>query len=267
MHDLPYVRLFQWITFLLIASNVLLILFPGDPLAINLSVRLSPPSSNAWFGTDDLGRDVFIRTLHGFASTVTIAITATFFATLLGIFLGATAGYNYNSFFDKTFNWVSSVITAVPFLLFVAAVLSLTEPSLEKAYLAVTGLIWIAPARLVRAEVIRIKSLDYVLAARALGESEWRILLIQILPACLGPPIIHAISYLPEVIALEAGLSFLGLGVQPPDPGLGKMVFDGLNYLWSAWWMCLFPTSALALVVTAINIFNGHLTLAANQSN
>jgi peptide/nickel transport system permease protein len=112
---------------------------------------------------------------------------------------------------------------------------------------------WVNPARLVRAEVLRTATLDYVTAARALGSPEPRILFRTILPTCLGSAVIFSVSYLPEVVALEAGLSFLGLGVQPPAPGLGKMIFDGLSFVYSAWWISLFPAAMLFLLVLVVN--------------
>lgn len=252
---------------LLLALSVLVPLTSQrDPNFIDIDHRLIGPSRTAWFGTDDLGRDVLSRTLHGFARTVTVSILATISATALGVFPGALAGWYYRSWFDGLFNWMASLVTGLPFLLVMAAVLSLTTPSLEKAYLALTCLIWVGPARLVRADVIKTTPLDYVAAARALGTPEWRILAVHVMPACVSAPLIHAVSYLPEVIALEAGLSFLGLGVQPPDPGLGKMVFDGLNYLGSAWWLAVFPALALAAVVNVVNVVVWHLLRDARQA-
>jgi peptide/nickel transport system permease protein len=223
-----------------------------DPNQIDLSQRLSAPGISAWFGTDELGRDLFSRTVHGLALSLGLSLLVTVTATSLGIAIGAMAGWFYKTLIDKAFNWVTSTLSAIPFLLVMAAALSLVNPSLTHAYMVLAGLLWVGPARLCRAEVIRTKPLGFVVAARALGVSNWRILLRHVLPGCIQAPLIHAMTYLPEVIALEAALSFLGLGAQPPQASLGRMVFDGLNHLGSNWWLSVFPVLSLAFVVALI---------------
>jgi peptide/nickel transport system permease protein len=223
-----------------------------EPLEFDLSSRLRAPSSEHLLGTDDLGRDVLSRTVHGFSTTVLVSLCALISSLALGILLGGGAGYFGNSIGDRLFNWVCNLIMSLPFLLIIAAILSLTRPTIVKAYVILTGIMWVYPARIVRAEVMKTKTLPYVEASRALGGTEWRIFTKTILPASVLSAVTFSLSYLPEVIGLEAGLSFLGLGVQPPDPGLGKMIFDGLNYISSAWWMALFPAGTLFVLVLGI---------------
>lgn len=225
-----------------------------DPIAIDLDERLMAPSGAHLFGTDDLGRDVLSRVLHGFSTTVMVSLAALVSALGIGIFLGSVAGYFYKHWVDWGFNWLASLIMSIPFLLIMASILSLTTPSIGMAYLILAGIMWVNTARLVRAEVIKRMPLDYVIAARALGSTEWSIVAKDVLPACTQSAVLFSISYLPEIIALEAGLSFLGLGVQPPDPGLGKMIFDGLNYINSAPWIALFPAAALFVFVLLVNV-------------
>lgn len=215
---------------------------------------MAPSRAFVW-GTDELGRDVLSRALHGFSRTVQVSLGALLSSLVIGIVLGGLAGYYYQSLLDRTFNWFVNLIVSLPFLLIMASILSLTRPTIQKAYIILTCIMWVNPARLVRAEVMKTKTLDYVVAAKALGSSEWRVLVRTILPACVGSAITFSITYLPEIIALEAGLSFLGLGVQPPDPGLGKMIFEGLNFIYSAWWISLFPAAMLFFLVLATNLF------------
>lgn len=226
-----------------------------DPLSTNMVERLAGPSWDHVFGTDELGRDLLSRTVHGFSTTVLISVGAMLSSLALGIALGAVAGYAANRLADRVFIWIVNLLMSLPFLLVMAAVLSLTRPTIGKAYAILAGIMWVYPARIVRAEVMRTKTLPYVEASRALGSPEWRIIAKTILPACTSSALTFSLSYLPEIIGLEAGLSFLGLGVQPPDPGLGKMIFDGLSYLYSAWWTALFPAATLFLAVLAVNLF------------
>ena len=239
---------------LLLLSTLLPLLPTQDPLAIALDQRLSPPSSHHWLGTDDLGRDLLSRVLHGISLTVSISILALLSSLAIGIFLGAIAGYYYRRWPDKVFNWLADFITSVPFLVLIAALLSLTGPGVMKAYMVLTLIIWVNPARIVRAEIIKTVPLQYVLAERAVGNQEWKILFLVVLPTCVDTAVLFAVSYLPEVIALEAGLSFLGLGVQPPQPGLGKMIFDGISFISSASWIAVSPAAALFLMVLAVQI-------------
>lgn len=247
-------RAFAAMLGLYLLGSVLPFLASKDPLAIDLDARLLSPSKIYLFGTDDLGRDLLSRVLHGFSTTVTVSVAALVSSLMIGILIGLIAGYYYRRWPDALFNWVVNLIFSLPFLLVMAAVLSLTTPSLGKAYIVLTGIMWVGPARIVRAEVTKTLPLGHVVAERAMGSPEWRILKNSVLPVCVRSATIFSFTYLPEVIGLEAGLSFLGLGAQPPEPALGKMIFDGLNHLYSAWWIVLFPALALLLLVVAINI-------------
>ncbi len=227
-----------------------------DPLRISLDHGLSPPSLDGHLlGADALGRDILSRTLHGFALTVRISIFALLSSFVFGVILGGTAGYFYKTSVDKIFNWIVGVIFSLPFLLIMASIMALFKPGVHIAYGALIMVMWVGPARIVRAEVVKTRGMDHVRTLRAFGASEIFTFFNAVLPACIQSALIFSLSYLPEVIGLEAGLSFLGLGVQPPEPGLGKMIFDGLGYLYSAWWLSLFPALALFLTVLCINGF------------
>lgn len=228
------------------------LLSPWDPLAVQLAERLTGPASGHWLGTDELGRDVLSRIFHGAALTMTVSALALVSSLAIGIVLGACAGYTAGRWPDQVFSWVADLLTSIPFIVVLAAVLSITGPGTWKAYAVLTAIIWVGPARIVRAEVMQTISLEYVLAERALGASETRILFRIVVPSCVQSAILFSVGYLPEIIAIEAGLSFMGLGVQPPQPGLGKMIFDGIGYITSAWWLAIFPAAMLFVLVTIV---------------
>jgi peptide/nickel transport system permease protein len=238
-----------------------------DPLAIMVGERFAPPSTIHLFGTDELGRDLFSRVIHGVALTVSISVAALLSSLAIGVLLGAGAGYYYNRWPDRLFSWVADFLMSVPFLVVIAAVLSITGPGLGRAYGVLTAIIWVSPARIVRAEVIKTLPLDYVSADRAVGTPEWRTLFITVVPACVDAAILFSVGYLPEIIALEAGLSFLGLGVQPPQPSLGKMIFDGMTYLGAAWWIALAPAAALFIIVSAIQFVVWYARLRLSRTS
>ncbi len=229
---------------------------PGnDPLAIDLHNRLSSPDSVHFFGTDELGRDIFARVLTGFGNTVAVAVFAFVTSFIIGVIAGGVAGYYYDTLIDRIFNWVVSIIYSIPFLLTIIAFSSVMERNILNAYLVLTMIIWAGPARIVRAGVIKAASSDFVTMERALGKSEVSILFKSLVPFSLQPAFIFSFKYFPEIVGLEAGLTFLGLGIQPPHPGLGKMIFDGSGYLYTAWWYAFFPAITLFLLVLISNLF------------
>ncbi len=240
-------------------------LAPYDPLEMHLEWSLRRPSGAHPWGTDELGRDVLSRALSGFSTTVRVSLEALVTSLVIGVLLGSLAGWQAGKAPDRAFLWIVQLVMSIPFLLTMAAVLSLTRPTVRKAYLVLTGVMWVYPARMVRAEVMRIRNLPYVLASRALGRPEWQVLMFVVLPRCVGSAVTFSVSYLPEIVALEAGLSFLGLGVQPPQPGLGKMIFDGLNYLGPAWWISFLPAVMLIILTLVIHLFLRRRLWAAPQ--
>lgn len=244
---------------LLIMSALLPLLAPSDPLAMLPEQRLLPPGAAHWLGTDELGRDVLSRLMSAIPATVIISVVALVSSLVIGILLGSVAGYWYQRWPDRFVTWVADVLSATPFLVLIAGVLAIWGGGLVKAYAVLTLVMWTNSARQVRAEVAKTMRLDWVAADRVAGLSEANILFTKVLPKSLGPALVFALSYLPDIIALEAGLSFLGLGLQPPNPGLGKMIFDGINYIGSAWWMCIAPAAALAAIVTYIQLLGRRL--------
>ena len=223
-----------------------------DPLAVSMVERLHPPSLTHWLGTDDLGRDLLSRVLHGAALTFSVSVAALLSSLVFGALIGAVAGLYYNSWPDKLFCWLADFVTSLPFLLVIAAILSVLGPGLWKAYAVLTAIMWTNPARIVRSEVIRTLPLDYVIAERAMGTPEWKILFRTVLPGCMDSAVMFSVGYLPEIIALEAGLSFLGLGVQPPQPSLGKMIYDSVTFIGAATWVAVSPAAALFFIVLIV---------------
>ena len=240
---------------ILVAGEVATYVPLPDPVAMKVTASLTPPGApgHPW-GTDELGRDVFSRAIHGLSATLRVSVLALVTAVAIGVVVGGAAGYLAGGGTDAVVNWLMDLVLSLPFLLVMAAVLSVTSPGLGNAYTVLAGIMWVHPARVVRAEVARRRKLGYVLASRALGVTELRILTLKLLPSAMRPAVLLSVSYLPEIIALEAGLSFVGLGAQPPDPGLGKMIFDGLPYIHSAWWLTVYPAVLLFITVLAINI-------------
>jgi peptide/nickel transport system permease protein len=228
---------------------------PHDPLALHLEDRLTSPGQRYLCGTDELGRDILSRVMTGFSNTITVSIMTLITSFLIGVIIGSIAGFYYGTLIDRVFNWAAAMIFSLPFLLIIAALMSLMEKSLFNAYLVMTAVVWVGPARIVRAGVIRAKSSGFVLAERAMGMSEIMILFRSLVPSSILAAFVFSFRYFPEIIGMEAGLSFLGLGIQPPYPGLGKMIFDGINYLGSAWWYAFFPAMLLFITVALSNLF------------
>ncbi len=238
---------------------------PHDPLELHLEDRLIPPSTKHICGTDELGRDIFSRVLVGFSNTIKVSIFTLFSSFFIGVIIGAIAGMNYDTFFDKAFNWVATMLFSLPFLLIIVAVMSLMEKNLFNTYLVMTAIVWVSPARIMRAGVIKAKSTGFVLAERAMGMPEARILFRSLIPVSIQPAFVFSFRYFPEIIGIEAGLSFLGIGIQPPHPGLGKMIFDSINYLYSAWWYAFFPAFLLFVVVFSINLLYNQFLNASSH--
>jgi peptide/nickel transport system permease protein len=254
MND-PVVKRLLYLVALCVGIIVIFPIIPSqDPLAINLDNKLLAPSAQYLLGTDELGRDLLSRLLQGVSTTLGVSLAALIVSAFIGIVMGALAGYYHRRWFDTLFVGVANFLSSLPALLVVAAVLGVMGSSLVKAYIVLTALMWVAPGRIMRADVIRVSRLGYVSATRALGASDSYIIFKVILPNCVRGAILFSLSYFPEIIALEAGLSFLGFGIQPPQPSLGRMIFDGVGQLYAAWWMAFFPALALTMIVVAATL-------------
>jgi len=229
------------------------VLSPGDPDRPNLRARLQPPGPGHLLGTDALGRDVLSRLIWGSRVSLKVGLVSVGLATAIGLFLGALAGF-YGGLADGLIMRFCDLMLCFPAMFLVLAVISLLEPSIWNV-MAVIGLTsWMGVARLVRAEFISLKNRDFVLAARALGASDARLILRHILPNALAPVLVSATLGVAGAILLESGLSFLGLGVQPPTATWGVMLADGKDYLSRAWWLSFYPGLAILVTVLSYNL-------------
>lgn len=226
---------------------------PYDPYKINVYKVLTPPSKEHPFGTDELGRDVFSRVVYGARVSLEVGFLAMGIAIFTGTILGAIAGY-YGGWIDTIIMRLVDVMLAFPTLFLILAVVAVLEPSIYiiMVVIGLTG--WMDVARLVRAEVLSLKEREFVLAARAIGASAGRIIFKHILPNAIYPVIVAATFSVGGAILIESGLSFLGLGIQPPEPSWGGILSVGKDYITVAWWLSVFPGVAIFLTVLSFNL-------------
>jgi peptide/nickel transport system permease protein len=228
-------------------------LSPKDPFAQNLIERLKAPSASHWLGTDDLGRDVFSRLVLGARVSLSVGFVAVGIELLIGVTLGLCAGF-WGGVFDSIVMRLVDVMLSIPTLFLILAVLAFLGPNIYNV-MAVIGLTsWPALTRLVRGECLSIREREYIQAARIAGISTPRILFIHLLPNVIAPILVSAALGVGGAVLTESGLSFLGLGVQPPAPSWGNILAIGRDYLHIAWWLSLFPTLAILVTVLAFNL-------------
>jgi peptide/nickel transport system permease protein len=226
---------------------------PYGPSAQDLRGRLQPPSLVHVLGTDNLGRDILSRTIFGARVSLVVGVTAALLAGSVGVLLGLMAGY-LGGWWDALFSRVADIQQAIPFLILAIAVAVVVGPSLTNVVLVLAVTAWVSYFRVVRAEVLAVRESLLVDAARTLGASMPRIVFRHVLPNVSASVIVIASLMVANMIIFEASLSFLGLGVPPPTPTWGRMVFDGVQYVDSAWWLSLFPGLAIVITVMAINL-------------
>ncbi|MBI5485213.1 MAG: ABC transporter permease [Deltaproteobacteria bacterium] len=229
------------------------IIAPYDPSAINAWKVLSPPSWQHWFGTDDLGRDVFSRVLFGARISLKVGFVAVGIAVAIGTVVGLLSGY-YSGIVDATLMRLVDIMLCFPAFFLILAVITFLRPDIWyiMAIIGLTG--WMGVARLVRAETLSIREMDYVTAARCIGCSNSRIMFRHILPNAVSPVLVSATLGIAGAILTESALSFLGIGVQPPTPSWGNILTSGKDYIEFAWWLSLFPGLAILVTVLAYNL-------------
>jgi peptide/nickel transport system permease protein len=237
---------------------------PFDPNAQALSEALIPPNGRDSegrlhvLGTDFLGRDVLSRLVYGARVSLAMAATVVVVSAAIGSTVGLVAGYSAG-IVDNVAMRLADVQLALPFMLLAIAVMAALGPGLEKMILVLVLVTWAIYARIARGQVLAVKELDFVLAARSLGASTARILVRHVLPNSLGPLIVVGTLETAQMIVAEAALSYLGLGVRPPTASWGSMLADGRNYLYTSWWLTTFPGLAIFLTVLSINVFGSDL--------
>jgi peptide/nickel transport system permease protein len=227
---------------------------PSDPASQHLAERLQPPSFSHWMGTDELGRDILSRVMYGARISLFVAVFVVFGCGLTGLVLGMLAGY-HGGVFDRIVNLLLiNAFLSFPGVLLAIAFAAFFGPGIGKVILALIITGWAGYARLARAQVLKVKELEFVLAARSLGASHFRILRQHLLPNILQPLLIQATIGMAGAILAEATLSFLGLGVLAPLPSWGAMLNDARSHLFDAPHMVVFPALAVLLAVLAFNL-------------
>lgn len=213
------------------------------------------PSGEFWFGTDDLGRDILVRTVYGARISLLVAVASTSITVIIGVIVGIAAGY-FGGIVDTLLARLIDVILSVPFVLVAVALVSIFSPGLLISILVIGFFSWASMARIVRGQVLSLKQREFVEAARSLGSSNFRIMFTDILPNVLAPVIIYATLLLPIVITTQAALSYLNLGLQPPTPDWGGMIARAQdNELYEvAPWFLAFPGMALVITTLAFNL-------------
>ncbi len=212
------------------------------------------PSSQFWMGTDDLGRDIFVRIAYGARVSLLVGVVATGIAVMIGVVVGLAAGF-FGGLVDTVLARLVDVILCVPFLLVAIALVSITGPGLSITILVIGFFSWASVARIVRGQVLSLREREFVEAARSLGASDRRIMFVDILPNVLAPVIVYTTLLIPVVIVVEATLTFLGLGLPPPTADWGGMISDGQAYYTTSWWFLIFPGAALLITTLAFNLF------------
>ena len=231
---------------------------PYDVDAIDLGSLRQAPSPEHWMGTDDLGRDQFTRLLYGGRISILIGVLAALVSTGLGTLIGAVAGY-YGGRLDSILMRVTDIAYSIPTLPLLIVLSAYSGAAVVSMVLIIGFLSWMATARVVRAQVLSIRQMEYVEAARSMGATNARILFRHIVPNAIGPIIVGATLGVGSAIMIESSLSFLGLGVQPPTPTWGNMLMDSQATMATRPWLTIFPGLAILLIVLAINFIGDGL--------
>jgi peptide/nickel transport system permease protein len=229
-----------------------------DPLAQNLAERLQPPSPAHYFGTDQSGRDNFSRIVYGSRITIYIVLLVTVIVAPIGLLIGTVAGY-LGGKVDAFLMRLTDIFLAFPGLVLALAFVAAMGPGLENAVIAIALTNWPSFARLARAETLIVRSSDYIAASRIQGASTARIIVRHVVPMCIPSVIVRVTLNMAGVILTAAGLGFLGLGAQPPDPEWGAMLSSGRRFMLDYWWMATFPGLAILLISLAFNLFGDGL--------
>lgn len=226
---------------------------PYDPTAIDVHNVLSPPSKEHLLGTDELGRDLLSRIIWGSRVSLKVGFVAVGIAILIGIIIGALAGF-YGGLIEAVLMRFVDIMLAFPTFFLILAVISILEQNIFTIMVVIGLTSWMDVARLVRAEFLSLKEMDFVSAARAVGVNDKRLIFKHILPNALSPVFVAATFGVAGAILIESGLSFLGLGVQPPDPSWGNILTAGKDNIEVAWWLSLYPGLAILITVLSYNL-------------
>ena len=238
------------VIFLFLLSFLAPYITPYGPNDLDLFHVLMPPSSAHWFGTDDLGRDVMTRMIYGASISLEVGFVAAGIAVIIGTIVGLVAGY-YSGWVDNILMRFVDIMLCFPTFFLILAVIAFLGQSIWYIMIIIGLTSWMGVARLVRAEVLSIREREYVMAVRALGARDSRIIFRHILPNSLSPVLVSATLGVAGAILTESALSFLGIGVPPPTPSWGNILTSGKEYIEFAWWLTLYPGLAITVTVLA----------------
>jgi len=235
--------------FLVLVAIFAPLIAPYDPQVQDYANTQQPPSGAHLFGTDNFGRDVFSRVVFGARIDLRVGFISVISPFILGIILGSLAGF-YGGWLDTGVMRLVDVVQAFPFLVLVIFIVAILGPGLNNMYIAVALTAWIVYARLVRGEILVEKHKEYVVAAKAIGGNDWRVISSHVVPNVITSSLVYSMADTALYILLAASLSFLGLGAQPPTPEWGAMISEGQNFMVTAWWMSALP--GLAIIITGV---------------
>lgn len=234
------------------------LLAPYDPSVQDLDNRLSAPTAEHWFGTDELGRDILSRILYGGRVTLGMVIAVVILVAPIGLFIGCIAGY-FGGIVDTALMRVTDVFLAFPRLILALAFVAALKPGVESAVLAIALTAWPPYARLARAETMTLRKSDFIAAAKLTGASPFRIILRHIMPLCVPSVIVRITLDMSSIIITAASLGFLGMGAQPPSPEWGAMIATAKRFIFEQWWVATIPGIAIFLVSLAFNFLGDGL--------
>lgn len=241
-------------------------LTPYGPLEQDTTNTLQSPSLAHPFGTDNFGRDVFSRVVHGARIDLRVGMIAVIMPFVIGILLGSLSGY-YGGWVDTLVMRAVDIVQAFPFLVLVIFIVAVLGPGLKNMFFAVAIVAWIVYARLIRGSILVEKNKEYVIAAQAIGGSDWRVIRQHVFPNVVTPCIIYATIDIALYIGLAATLSYLGLGERPPAPEWGAMIASGQSFMTSAWWMVAIPGAAIVITGIALSLIGDGLADVLRPGN
>jgi peptide/nickel transport system permease protein len=234
-------------------------LAPYSPTQGDLAnARLLPPSAAHWFGTDDQGRDIASRLVHGASITLSVVVLVAVLAAPIGLLVGTVAGYA-GGWLDALLMRITDIFLAFPRLILALAFVAALGPGIENAVIAIAITSWPPYARIARAETLTVRKADFIAAVQLVGASPWRIVSLHIMPLCVSSVIVRVTLDMAGIILTAAGLGFLGLGAQPPTPEWGAMIANGRAYVLDQWWVAAAPGAAIFIVSLAFNLLGDGL--------
>ena len=246
------------IVLLLVVAALAPWLAPYSPVEGMLTNRLKPPSATHWMGTDELGRDILSRVIHGARITLVIVLLVAVIAAPLGLIIGAVAGY-YGGWADRVLMGVTDIFLSLPRLILALAFVAALGPGIENAVIAIAITAWPVYARIARAEVLTFRNSEFLAAVRMQGASGLRIIGLHVVPLCLSSTIVRVTLDMAGIILTAAGLVFLGLGAQPPLPEWGAMISKGRAFILDQWWVATMPGFAIVVVSLGFCLFGDGL--------